>query len=132
MSVFPLALLMIFYDIWTIGTLWRKCDLVEAGGGFMLTFIVFPIAIVINLLLVPIGALVFAICRRVANRLVTEKQWTRGSAQGLMIPVGAGAVLALAVLASVLIVSGTNAQIPSDYPTTCYELGDGKFRGPQR
>jgi hypothetical protein len=109
----------------TVAGLWRECDLTDASGGITFTFVVFPVSVLANMLLVPISALLFAGCRRIAVNLVSKGQWNPGNALGLMIPVGVVVALVAAALASVLVVNVAKAQIPPDYPTTCSELGNG-------
>lgn len=120
----PLALLLIWFELQMMAALWRECDLDDASGGIGFNFVIFPMVVFCNILLVPIGALLFASCRRVAIRLI-GKGWARRSALGLAIPVGVVGTLAAGALALLLVVFGANVLIPPDYPTSCAELGTG-------
>ncbi|WP_093151660.1 hypothetical protein [Saccharopolyspora antimicrobica] len=123
-GAFPVALLLAWIDLRLIADLWDKCELDDASGGITFNFVVFPMVVGINFLLVPAGALLFAKGHRLAMRLI-GRGWAPDSALGLVIPVGVVVMLAASALASVLAISAANAQIPPDYPTSCVELGNG-------
>lgn len=125
LGAFPLAIVMVWYDLQAVGSLWRKCDLTDASGGIVITVVVLPLALLLHAALLPVCMALFAGCRRVAVALIVNRQWREGAALGLVIPVGVVIGLAAAVLASVVVMGVAKAQIPPDYPTTCSELGNG-------
>ncbi|MER7011433.1 hypothetical protein ABT324_08405 [Saccharopolyspora sp. NPDC000359] len=126
----PLALLVMWVELRWIAALWRECGLDDASGGVGFNFVVFPVTVFVNALLVPIAALLFAGCRRVVVRLV-DKGWALRSALASTIPVGVLLALAAGALVPVLAFFAANAQIPPDYPTSCAELGDGNAGTPR-
>lgn len=123
-AAFPLAALLIWVDLRMIASLWEECGLDDASNGISFNFTVFPMTVFFNLFLIPIAALLFAGCRRVAIRLV-DKGRSPDLALGLAIPVGVVLTLAAAALTSMLAMSAANAQVSPDYPTSCVELGNG-------
>ncbi|MEV0705568.1 hypothetical protein AB0I53_47715 [Saccharopolyspora sp. NPDC050389] len=125
LGAFPVAIVMTWYDLQAVGSLWKKCDLADASGGVVITFVVLPVALLLHVTLLPICMALFAGCQRVAVTLMVKKRWREGAALGLVIPVGVVIGLAAAVLASVVVMGVAKAQIPPDYPTTCSELGNG-------
>ncbi|WP_334271031.1 hypothetical protein [Saccharopolyspora indica] len=118
----PIALGMGAAEAVYLVGLWKRCDLTGAGGGFALNFVGFPLLLGVNLLLLPVLAMIGRMSRKVAvNRVLDGATVRSGARLGLI----AGLVFtALALLVSWLVVTGVvMAMIPSDYPTTCGELG---------
>ncbi|TDD48439.1 hypothetical protein [Saccharopolyspora elongata] len=95
LGALPAAIVTTWYGLHAVGSLWKKCDLVDASGGVVITFVVLPVALLLHVAL------------------------------GLVIPVGVVIGLAATVLAPVVVMGVAKAQIPPGYPTTCSELGNG-------
>ncbi|MDA3649033.1 hypothetical protein LZ318_26680 [Saccharopolyspora indica] len=112
-GAFGLAVLMIVFDMMAVGEMFRKCDMSGHGAG-MSSWGVFLVTILLNLLLVPLAAVVFAGGLLVEVRLVIGKQWQKAAARGLVISVGVVVVLAVAVLASVLALGYGESHLPTD------------------